>query len=60
MVASKRFWLGVFVSALFLFLFLFGVDYPETGKALKEANYIYVIPAILVYFGSLWFRTFRW
>ena len=60
MVSSKRFWLGVSVSALFLFLFLFRVDYPKTGEALKEANYVYVAPAILIYFGSLWFRTFRW
>ncbi|MFQ5934724.1 MAG: lysylphosphatidylglycerol synthase transmembrane domain-containing protein, partial [Dehalococcoidia bacterium] len=39
---------------------LYGIDYPKTGEALKEANYAYVAPAVLVYFGSLWFRTFRW
>ena len=60
MLRSKRFWLSVLVSALFLGLFLYGIDYPETGEALKNANYIYVLPAVLVYFGSLWFRTIRW
>ena len=60
MLRSKRFWLGILVSAVFLGLFLYGIDYPSTGDALRNANYIYVIPAVLIYFGSLFFRTFRW
>ena len=60
MFSSKRFWLGLLVSGLFLALFLYGIDYPQTGEALQGANYIYVLPAIAVYFGSLFFRTYRW
>ena len=60
MLRSKKVWLGLAVSALFLALFLFRIDYSETFDALKGANYLYVAPAILVYFGSLWFRTLRW
>ncbi len=60
MLSSKRFWLGLLVSGLFLALFLYGIDYPRTGEALQGANYIYVLPAIAVYFGSLFFRTYRW
>ncbi|MEE9199737.1 MAG: lysylphosphatidylglycerol synthase transmembrane domain-containing protein [Dehalococcoidia bacterium] len=60
MLRSKRLWLGVLISGIFLALFLYGIDYPKTGDALRNANYIYVLPAILVYFGSLWFRTIRW
>ena len=60
MFTSKRFWLGLLVSVLFLVLFLYGIDYPQTGEALKDANYIYILPAVAVYFGSLFFRTYRW
>ncbi len=60
MLKSKRFWIGVLVSAVFLGLFLYGIDYPRTEDVLRNANYIYVIPAVLTYFVSLFFRTFRW
>lgn len=60
MLKSKKLWLGLVVSALFLTLFLYRIDYSETWDALRGANYLYVLPAIAVYFGSLWFRTIRW
>ena len=60
MLKSKKVWLGLAVSALFLALFLYRIDYSMTWDALKGANYLYVVPAIAVYFGSLWFRTLRW
>ena len=60
MLRSKKVWLGLAVSALFLVLFLYRIDYSETWDALRGANYLYVVPAIAVYFGSLWFRTLRW
>ena len=60
MLRSKQVWLGIAISAIFLVLFLYNIDYSETADALKHANYTYVIPAIAVYFGSLWFRTLRW
>ena len=60
MLKSKKLWLGLAVSALFLTLFLYRIDYSETWDALRGANYLYVVPAIAVYFGSLWFRTIRW
>ena len=60
MLKSKKLWLGLAVSALFLTLFLYRIDYSETWDALRGANYLYIAPAIAVYFGSLWFRTIRW
>ena len=60
MLTSKKLWLGVLVSAVFLVLFLYGIDFPDTGAALKSANYSYVIPAVAVYFASLVFRALRW
>ena len=32
----------------------------EMGEALARANYLYLIPAIAVYFLGVWFRAVRW
>jgi uncharacterized protein (TIRG00374 family) len=32
----------------------------EMGEALAKANYLYLIPAIAVYFLGVWFRAVRW
>lgn len=34
--------------------------FMEMGRSLADANYIYLIPAILVYFLGVWFRAVRW
>lgn len=60
MLLSHRFWLGLIVSIGFLFLFLWKIDFGETGRELRDANYIYFIPAVLIYFGALGFRSLRW
>ena len=57
---SYRFWLAIGISALFLGIFLSRLDIGETWEILGEANYFALVPAILVYFGSVFFRTFRW
>lgn len=60
MLASKRLWLGTAVTVVFLALLLVRVDLGEMRSALADANYAYLIPAIGVYFVSLYFRAFRW
>ena len=62
MIKSRRFWIGLAVSALFLSLFVY-FFYKDPGKiadAFKNANYIYIIPAIALYFIAVVFRTIRW
>ncbi|MBI4282736.1 MAG: flippase-like domain-containing protein [Chloroflexi bacterium] len=60
MLKSYRFWLAIGVSVLFLALFLARIDLWETWEKLREANYVLLLPAILVYFGAVYFRTLRW
>ncbi len=60
MLSTRRFWLGLIITAGLLFLFLWKVDFEETGRELREANYAYFVPAVLVYFASLGFRSLRW
>lgn len=55
-----RFWVGIVVSALFLLYALRGQRVPEVWQGLREANYLWLVPGILVYFGAVWLRAFRW
>ena len=60
MLKSRRFWIGITISAAFLALFFWQVDFSEMGRALARANYIYLIPALAVYYLGVWFRALRW
>ena len=60
MLSTRRFWLGFIITVGLLFLFLWKVDFEETGRELREANYVYFVPAVLIYFAALGFRSLRW
>lgn len=57
---SKRLWFSLVVSLALLGLFLLGTDFGEIGDALADANYLWLIPGLAVYFVSLGFRSLRW
>lgn len=57
---SLRFWAGVAISALFIWLFLRATDGEEIVDAFGEANYWYMVPAIGVLFVALAVRCWRW
>ncbi len=52
--------MGVVISALFLFYALKGQRLEEIWQGLREANYWWLIPGVIVYFGAVWLRTYRW
>ena len=60
LLTNWRFWLALVVSALFMLLLLYQVDLTEIRSALLGANYLYVAPAIALYFGAVYFRSVRW
>ena len=60
MLLTHRFWLGFIVTLGLLFLFLWKVDFGKTGRELQDANYAYFVPAVLIYFIALGFRSVRW
>ena len=60
MLFTRRFWLGVVVTLGFLALFLWKVDFSETGRELQGASYSFFLPAVLCYFLSLGVRSLRW
>jgi uncharacterized protein (TIRG00374 family) len=55
-----QFWLGLAVSVFFLWLALRGLDLSRFSDALQDANYVWLVPGVLVYFGAVWARTWRW
>ncbi len=55
-----QFWLGVVISAGFLYLALRGLRIGEMWQVIRTANYWWLIPGIAVYFLAVWARTWRW
>jgi uncharacterized protein (TIRG00374 family) len=60
LLTSIRFWVGATITGAFFALLVLRFDFSEMRESLTSANYIYLIPAIGVYFISLYFRSFRW
>lgn len=56
-----RFWLGLLISLAFLYWLVLQVrDFEHTLEVLREAQYVYLLPALLVYFAGVWVRAVRW
>ncbi len=53
-------WVGVIVSAVFLWLALGGLKLNEVWGYMRGANYWWLIPSVAVYFLAVWARTWRW
>jgi uncharacterized protein (TIRG00374 family) len=55
-----QFWFGLLISAVFLYLVLRKIDFPQLWQVLITANYWWLLPGIAVYFIALWVRSWRW
>ena len=53
-------WLGVLISIVFIWLALRGLRLEEFWGSVKQANYIWLLPGIGVYFVGVWVRAWRW
>lgn len=53
-------WLGVLVSAVFLWWALKGLDLRQVWADIRFANYWWLLPSVAVYFIGVWVRTWRW
>jgi uncharacterized protein (TIRG00374 family) len=58
--ANWKLWIGLVLSALFLYLAFRKVDFGQMWNALRRANYWYLPPAILILFFSHYLRALRW
>ncbi len=55
-----QFWLGVLISAVFLYDVLRELDLGQAWEAARTANYWWILPGVAVYFVAVWARTWRW
>jgi uncharacterized protein (TIRG00374 family) len=55
-----QFWIGVLISIVFIWLALRGLRLEEFWDAVHQANYIWLVPGIAVYFVGVWVRAWRW
>jgi uncharacterized protein (TIRG00374 family) len=55
-----QFWLGVLISAFFLWLALRSLKLADVWSAMKTAHYGWLLPGIAVYFVAVWARAWRW
>jgi len=52
--------LGVLISIVFIWFALRGLHLDEFWDSVKQANYIWLVPGIGVYFVGVWVRAWRW
>jgi len=55
-----QFWLGVLISAVFLYFALRGLELEKAWQAIRSAQYLWLLPGIGVYFLGVWVRAWRW
>lgn len=60
MLRNWKFWLGLIISLFFLGLAFRGVQLNDAWQALSTANYLYILPALVMYFIGVYLRAWRW
>ena len=60
MLKQKRFWLGAIVSLVLLGYVFYQTDPVQLLGSLQKANYLYLIPALALYFTGVGIRAVRW
>ena len=62
LLKDKRFLivLAFSIALLSLFLYTNRKYFAGMGEAFREANYIFIIPGVLIYFCGVYFRALRW
>jgi uncharacterized protein (TIRG00374 family) len=53
-------WLGLAVSAIFLFLAFREINYRDLWQTLKQIRLIWLLPGLMIYFLGVLVRTWRW
>lgn len=55
-----QFWVGLVISAAFLYVTLRGMKLDELWDTVRTAQYWWLVPGVAVYFIGVWVRTWRW
>ncbi len=57
---SWRAWVGIAISAVFLYFAFRGQDLGEIRDSLRSVELWWLVPALLMYFAGVWLRAVRW
>ena len=57
---SKRQLLGISISIIFVYFAFRDIDFEEFFSAIKEGEYIWILPAFAAMVASFWLRGYRW
>ena len=60
MLINRRTLFALAVSVAFLAIVFWSIDFDEFLDAFAEANYLWLIPAVIVYFLAFTLRAWRW
>jgi uncharacterized protein (TIRG00374 family) len=55
-----QFWLGLLISAGFLYWAFSKLEWKDFWSSIQQANYWWLIPGIIIYFVGVWIRAWRW
>jgi uncharacterized protein (TIRG00374 family) len=55
-----KLWLGLIISAFFLYRTLGALRLSELWDVMRSAAYWWIVPGVVVYFFAVWARTWRW
>src|SRR5689334_15340549 len=58
--SNWKFWLGLVIGLVFLYLAFRGQNFKEIGESLSQANYWWLIPGLISYFAGVGVRAVRW
>jgi uncharacterized protein (TIRG00374 family) len=60
MRASWRVWIGFGISIIFVYFALRGQDFNLIKESLRGASYVWLVPALVIYFAGVVVRSLRW
>lgn len=60
MLKQKRVWLGALISLVLLVFVFYQTDPAKIVSSLRQANYIFLVPALGLYFIGVGIRAARW
>jgi glycosyltransferase 2 family protein len=55
-----RVWIGLVISLILIYLTFRQQPLDKIGAALGQVNYIWILPALVLYFVGVWVRALRW
>ena len=55
-----KFWIGILVSVVCLFLVFRGIEWGKVLVTIQSANYVYLSLAVLLNLSTIWLRAERW